>query len=108
MRNYWIKIVIGAVGVFAVGMLLVTGFRTVKSKVTTAINSNDPIPIPLIGLIPFRVDSAKLGSVSKVEFLRSDPEHVSGVRVVVRLADSIDAGRLHDCVLALQSVENIN
>ncbi len=108
MRNYWIKIAAGAFGIFAVGMLVVTGFRLVKSKVTTTLNSNDPIPIPLIGLVPFRVDSAKLGSVSRVEFLRSDPEHVSGVRVIVKLADSVRQDRLRDCILALQSVDNID
>lgn len=108
MRNYWIKIAATAFGIFAVGMLLITAFRSVKSKVTTTLNSSDPIPIPLIGLIPFRVDSAKLGSVSRVEFLRSDPEHVSGVRVLVKLADSIGEDRLRNCTLALQSVENID
>jgi hypothetical protein len=108
MRNYWIKIAAGALGIFAVGMLVITGLRAVKSKVTTTLNSNEPIPIPLIGLVPFRVDSAKLGSVTKVEFLRSDPEHVSGVRVLVKLADSIAEGRLQNCTLALQSLDNID
>jgi hypothetical protein len=108
MRNYWIKIAGGALGIFAVGMVLITAFRSVKSKVTSTLNSSDPIPIPLIGLIPFRVDSTKLGSVSRVEFLRSDPEHVSGVRVIVKLADSISQDRLRNCTLALQSVDNID
>jgi len=108
MRNYWIKIAAGAFGIFAIGMIVITGLRTVKSKVTTTLNSSDPIPIPLIGLIPFRVDSAKLGSVTRVEFLRSDPEHVSGVRVLVKLADSIGQDRLRNCTLALQSLDNID
>jgi hypothetical protein len=54
------------------------------------------------------VDSAKLGSLTRVEFLRSDPEHVSGVRVLVKLADSIGEDRLRSCTLALQSVDNID
>jgi hypothetical protein len=108
MRNYWIKIAAGALGIFAVGMIVITGLRAVKSKVTTTLNSNDPIPIPLIGLVPFRVDSAKLGSVTRVEFLRSDPEHVSGVRVLVKLADSIAQDRLHNCTLAIQSLDKID
>lgn len=108
MRNYWIKIAASAVGIFAVGMLLITGIRSVKSKVTATLSSSDPIPIPLIGLIPFRVDSVKLGSVSRVEFLRSDPEHVSGVRVTVKLADTTGQDRLRDCTLVLQSLDNID
>jgi hypothetical protein len=108
MRNYWLKIFAGAFGIFAVGMLVITGFRSVKTKVTTTLNSTDPIPIPLIGLVPFRVDNDKLGSLSRVELLRSDPEHLSGVRVVVRLADSISPDRLRQCVLIVDDVNNVD
>lgn len=107
MRNYWIKIAASAFGIFAVGMLAITGFRSAKGKISHAINSTDPIPIPVIGLVPFKLDNVKLGSVSKVEFLRSDPEHVSGVRVLVKLADSITAERLSNCQLAIDDVDNI-
>jgi hypothetical protein len=107
MRNYWLKIVAGALGIFAVGMLGVTGFRAVKGKVVDTINSTDPIPIPVIGLVPFKLDNEKLGSVSRVEFTRSDPERVSGVRVLVKLADSINPERLGRCQLALDDVDNI-
>jgi hypothetical protein len=105
MRNYWLKIIAASIGIFAVGMLLIGGFRSLKSKVTHTLDSSDPIPIPLIGLIPFRLDDAKLGSVSRVEFLRSDPEHISGVRVVVKLADSVTPDRLRACELAIDDVE---
>lgn len=108
MRNYWIRILAGAVGIFAIGMALITGFRAMKSKVTTTFNSTDPIPIPLVGLLPFRVDDAKLGSLSRVEFLRHDPEHLSGVRVLVKLADSVGPDRLRECVLVVDDVERIN
>lgn len=107
MRNYWLKIVLGALGIFAGGMVIVTGFRHLKVSVNHAINSSDPIQIPLIGLIPFRLDDQKLGSLSRVEFLRSDPEHVSGVRVVVKLADSVPVDRLRACSLALDDLNHI-
>ena len=89
-------------------MLLVTGFRTVRSKVTHTIDSSDPIPLPLIGLIPFRLDSSKLGSLRQVQILRSDPQHVSGVRVLVKLADSIGPDRIRNCQLALDNLDNLN
>ena len=108
MRNYWLKILLSALGIFAVGMVIVTGLRSLKSKVTTTLNSSDPIPIPLIGLVPFRLDSDKLGSVSRVEFLRSDPEHVAGVRVVVKLADSVSIDRLRSCEISLDDADKIN
>jgi hypothetical protein len=108
MRQYWLKIAASAFGIFAVGMLLITTVRGVKSKVTSTLNSSDPIPIPLIGLVPFRLDSQKLGSLQRVEFLRSDPHHVSGVRVVVSLPESVGADRLRACQIALDDVDNIN
>lgn len=108
MRNYWLKILAGAFGIFAVGMVIITGIRSVKSKVTSTLNSTDPIPIPLIGLVPFRVDSARLGSLSRVELLRDTPEHLSGVRVVVRLADSLTPDRLRSCVLVVDDVNKVD
>jgi hypothetical protein len=108
MKNYWLKIIGSALGIFAVGMALIIAFRGVKTKVTSALNSSDPIPIPLIGLVPFRLGSDKLGSVSRVEFLRSDPEHVSGVRVLVKLADSVGPDRLRACKLAIDNVDNLD
>ncbi len=107
MRNYWLKIAASALGIFAVGMLAITGFRSAKGRIKQAINSTEPIPIPVIGLVPFRLDNDKLGSVSRVEFLRSDPEHVSGVRVLVKLADSVQPSRLAQCQLAIDDVDNI-
>ncbi len=108
MRNYWIRIAAGALGIFAVGMLVITAVRGVKNTVTSTIHSSDPIPIPLIGLVPFRLGSTPLGSLSRIEFLRSDPQHLSGVRVLVKLADSVSADRLRDCQIALDDVENID
>ncbi len=107
MRNYWLKIVASALGIFAVGMLGITGFRAVRGKVVDTINSSDPIPIPVIGLVPFKLDNEKLGSISRVEFTRSEPERVSGVRVLIKLADSIQPERLGRCQLALDDVDHI-
>ena len=108
MRGYWLKIAFKALGIFAVGMLIVTVIRTVRSKVTHTINSSDPIPLPLIGLIPFRLDSSKLGSLRQVQILRSDPQHVSGVRVLVKLADSVGPERIRNCQLAIDNLDNLN
>jgi hypothetical protein len=108
MRNYWLKILAGALGIFVIGMAAVTSFRSVRSKVTHTLNSTDPIPIPLIGLVPFRLDSERLGSLRRVEFLRSDPQHVSGIRVVVALADSVSPDRLRSCQIALDDADDIN
>ena len=108
MRGYWLNIALKALGIFAVGMLIVTGVRTVRSKVTRTINSSDPIPLPLIGLVPFRLDSNRLGSLREVQFLRSDPQHISGVRVLIKLADSVGPDRMRNCQLAIDDLDNLN
>jgi hypothetical protein len=108
MRGYWIKIALKAVGIFVVGMIIVTGVRKAKGSIHHAINSSDPIPIPVIGLVPFNLDNQKLGSVSRVEFLRSDPEHVSGLRVLVKLAEGVSTDILSQCQLALDDIQKIN
>lgn len=108
MRGYWVKIGLKAIAIFVVGMILVTGFRKAKGSINHAINSSDPIPIPVMGVVPFNLDNQKLGSVSRVEFLRSDPEHVSGVRVLIKLADGVSRDALARCQLALDDVERIN
>jgi hypothetical protein len=107
MRNYWLKIIARAVGIFAVGMIIVTGFRSLRTKVTTTLGSTDPISIPLIGLIPFQLEESRLGRVNRVELLRSDPEHVAGVRVLVKLADSIGPERLRSCRLVVDNVDKL-
>lgn len=107
MRNYWLKIIARAVGIFAVGMIIVTGFRSLRTKVTTTLGSTDPISIPLIGLIPFQLEESRLGRVNRVELLRSDPEHVAGVRVLVKLADTIGADRLRSCRLVVDNVDKL-
>jgi hypothetical protein len=108
MRNYWLKIAAKALGIFAVGMIFITTVRGVKTKVVRTLEGTDPVPLPLMGMVPFRLDSAQLGSLSRLEFLRSDPQHVSGIRVVVRLADSISPTKLRACAIALDDVENID
>jgi len=107
MRNYWLRIIGGAVGIFAVGMIIVTTFRSVRTKVTSTLESTDPIAIPLIGLIPFQLDQDRLGKVNRVELLRSDPQHVAGVRVLIKLTDSVGAERLRACRLVVDNVDKI-
>lgn len=107
MRNYWLRIIAGAVGIFAVGMVIVTAFKSVRTKVTTTLESTDPIAIPLIGLIPFQLEESRLGRVNRVELLRSDPEHVAGVRVLVKLADTIGAERLRSCRLVVDNLDQL-
>ena len=107
MRNYWIKIVFGALAVFVCGMLVITGVRKARAKITNTFESTDPIPLP-VAFLPFRLEGVKLGSLDKVVLLRDQPDQVSGVRVVVALADTVHPERFQNCLLVVDDVEHIN
>jgi len=107
MRNYWIKIALGALAVFVVGMVIVTGVRKTRAKFTNTFESTDPISLP-IAFVPFRLDGRKLGSLNKVVLLRDQPNQVSGVRVIVALADSVHPDKFQNCLLVVDDVEHYN
>jgi hypothetical protein len=107
MRNYWIKIALGALAVFVIGMVIVTGVRKTRAKVTNTFESTDPISLP-IAFVPFRLEGRKLGSLNKVVLLRDAPNQVSGVRVIVALADSVHPDKFQNCLLVVDDVEHYN
>jgi len=107
MRAYWVKIILGMLLVFAVGFPIVSAIKSARNKVNVTLNSSDPITIPL-PFVPFRVDGQKFGDLDRLTFLRDDPKHISGVHVVVKLADSAVASKLKNCTLAVVDVEHLD
>lgn len=107
MRNYWLKIIAGMLGVFAVGMIIIAVVRQIHGRVHTVVESSDPISIPL-AFVPFRVDGEQFGQVKRLVFFRSAPKQVTGVEVVVEIADSLHAEQLAGCALAIDDLENLN
>jgi hypothetical protein len=99
MRNYWLKILLGALGIFAVGMIGVTIVRSGIAKVNSVVHSDEPITIPL-GLVPFVLAGERLGKLDHVTLYRESPDHVSEVELSVDLADSLLAQGLSGCRLA--------
>jgi hypothetical protein len=98
MRNYWFKILLGALGIFAVGMIGVTMVRSGIAKVNSVVHSDEPITIPL-GLVPFVVAGERLGKLDHVTLYRESPGHVSEVELSVNLGDSLLAEGLSGCRL---------
>jgi hypothetical protein len=98
MRNYWFKIMLGACGIFAVGMIGVAIVRSGIAKVNSVVHSDEPITIPL-GLVPFAIAGERLGKLDHVTLYREDPDHVSEVELSVNLADSLLAQGLSGCRL---------
>jgi hypothetical protein len=98
MRNYWFKILLGAFGIFAIGMIGVTIARSGIAKVNSVVHSDEPITIPL-GLVPFALAGERLGKLDHVTLYRESPDHVSEVELTVNLADSLLAQGLSECRL---------
>jgi len=109
MRNIWVKIGLGAGGIFAAGMLLVTLGKFGKSKIEDLVNSDSDIRIPLMGIIPFQLGELKLGDLRRLTLLRDAPKHLTGVRVEVRLGDSATIDPFKDCTfLTVNDPEHLN
>jgi hypothetical protein len=98
MRNYWFKILLGALGIFAVGMIGVAIVKSGVAKVNSVVHSDEPITIPL-GLVPFTIAGERLGKLDHVTLYREDPDHVSEVELSVNLTDSLLAQGLSECRL---------
>lgn len=98
MRNYWLKILLGALGVFAIGMIGVTIVRSGIAKVNSVVEGEGPITIPL-GLIPFDLGGERLGKLDHVTLYRDSPREVSAVELEVNLTDSLLAYGLAGCRL---------
>ena len=98
MRNYWFKILLGAFGVFTVGMIGVAIVRSGLAKVNSVVEGSGPLTIPL-GLVPFVLAGERLGKLDHVTLHRESPSHVSEVELVVELTDSLLARGLSGCRL---------
>ena len=98
MRNYWFKILLGALGIFAVGMIGVSIVRGGIAKVHSVVEGDGPITVPL-GLVPFVLAGERLGKLDHVTLHRESPNRVSEVELTVNLGDSLLAQGLSGCRL---------
>jgi hypothetical protein len=98
MRNYWIRIGLGALGVFAAGLVIVTVVKHGKKALNAKLESSDPITLPL-AFLPFKVDQKELGTFSQVIIMRSDPKHVSGLHLMIDLKQPGAEDRFKNCTL---------
>jgi hypothetical protein len=107
MRNYWLRIIVGAVAIFAVGMVGITLARHGMGHVRGVVEGSGPITLP-VGFLPFKLDGEKIGTIRSIRINRNAPKEVRSVNVVVRLADSVGPNRLEPCILVAQGFEDIN
>lgn len=107
MTKYWLKIALGALLIFAVGMGIKYGIDQGKAKVRRVLETASPITVPL-KFAGFRVDGQRVGQLERLTLERSDPSHVSSVQLVVRLDSAVDAERLRPCMLRIDDLEHID
>ena len=98
MRNYWLRIALGAVAIFTVGMISVTLARQGVGRVRHVVEGSGPISVPL-AFIPFHLNGQKLGTVSRVVLLREAPKQISAVQLEATVRDSAIARGLAGCRL---------
>ena len=99
MRNYWMRIALGALAIFAVGMVARALIKRGIGGVKGVVEGSGPISIPL-AFIPFQLGGDKLGTLERVTLERTTPRSVSSVLLEVKLSDSLLAKGLEGCRLA--------
>jgi hypothetical protein len=99
MRNYWLRIALGAVAIFTVGMIGLSLAKQGVGRVRGVVEGSGPVAIPL-AFVPFTLDGSKLGTVDKLTLFRDAPKRISAVEIHIKLKDSLLAGGLEGCRLA--------
>lgn len=109
MRGYWLKILLGALAVFAIGMIGVSMFDHAKHNVEAIAEGNGPITIRL-AFLPFKVDGEKLGTFRRVMVFRDSAQQPTRAQVTISVpeADSAADARIAGCILAIETKEQGN
>ncbi|MEO5799212.1 MAG: hypothetical protein ABIZ70_04985 [Gemmatimonadales bacterium] len=105
--KYWFRIIFGMLAIFTVGMLFRAGFRKGRGAIHEIADGSGTINIPLLGL-PFKLESAKLGSLQRLSIERSSPKTVTGFHLYATLSDTVALAKFDDCRLTVTNPNNIN
>ena len=106
MRNYWLRIVLGALVIFGVGMVIATMIRRGSRAVHAIAEGSGPISMPLPGFVPFTLDGNRLGSIRRITMYRDAPKKPSSFVVSVSVPDSIVSDRLARCIILVDTSQN--
>jgi hypothetical protein len=105
MRNYWLRIMLGAVGIFVVGMLIVQAIRAAQSGVEELSEGTGPITIPL-AFVPFEIDGQRAGTLRRVRVFRDSLQEPTRLEVLVSVPDSSAIQRFAACILAIEEQDS--
>ncbi|HEX3927004.1 MAG TPA: hypothetical protein VHW65_03335 [Gemmatimonadales bacterium] len=109
-RKYWLKVLAGVVGIFVLGLLVMRGVRAGVQHAKTSIASTVGTMTSKPGLfdVGFRVDGDSLGTVRRLQLLRSTPRRTDSAVMTVQLQDAALMSRVSGCHLALESTHHFN
>lgn len=107
MTGYWLKILLRALGIFALGMLIVVAVRRGRATVHDIRDGSGPLTIP-VGFFPLKVDGERVGTIRTVTIYRSAPRDPTAVGLSVSLVDSVSPERLADCILVVNDLQRLD
>lgn len=99
MGNYWLRIALGVVALFVLGVIAGTAMKRGAGRVHDVMEGTGPLTLP-VAFIPFKLDGQKLGNINKVVLHRHVPKRIASVELEVKLDDSVVARGLEGCRLA--------
>jgi hypothetical protein len=98
MRAYWIRIALGALAIFVVGMVGISIVRRSIGGVRAVAEGTGPITLPVM-FVPFKLDGQKLGTINRLVLHRDAPKRFTSVQLGIKLSDSVLARGLEGCRL---------
>jgi hypothetical protein len=108
MNRYWLKIGVGALAVFAVGLVIWSMVERGVHEVQDLAGSDRAISIPLLGIVPFNVEGRQAGRIDRITLLRDAPKQISGVVVRVGRADSLPADAFAGCTFTVRDPAHLD
>lgn len=104
MKRYWTRITLGALGIFALGMLVVSagrrGVEHVKQHIVQeGLNLGS-------GVAPFQVNDRRLGTLTNVRMDPDRSERFPFINLTVELDPGIPQAGLGDCTLLAGDLES--
>lgn len=105
MNRYWLRIALGALGIFAVGMVVI-GFTRRGVEKVRELAAQDHFSIPM-AFLPFQLDGRRLGSLERVSVARSAEGQLEGFQFVARLDSGQAAPTAGNCLVGLPDVADL-
>jgi hypothetical protein len=102
MGNYWLRIGLGALAIFVVGMFIVSGARRARTSVEELAEGTGPITVPL-AFLPFEIDGQRAGTLRRLRVFRDSLQEPTRIEVQISVQDSSAMQRFAACILAIES-----